>query len=192
MYNKKLWIMNDICKYLWQIFHYILIGSIWNEIHSGTYHFYFKQWQFQRVLSSFFITMLQSNEDLYVTYELKSRNTLERRKMKSWENICTKMKGKRGKDKKEGKKEKKGRKFRSENAFLHWRYFIFLKPPLGDLFVSRASSHVILSVIEEIKRTTKRFRRKRKRRKREQNMERYIFANFPIEATCVNEQNIPC
>lgn len=48
-------------------------------------------------------------------------------------------------------KEKKGRKFRSENAFLHWRYFIFLKPPLGDLFVSRASSHVILSVIRRSK-----------------------------------------
>lgn len=32
----------------------------------------------------------------------------------------------------------------------------------------------------------------KEKEKKKENMERYIFANFPIEATCVNEQNISC
>ena len=110
--------------------------------------------------------------------------------MKSWENICTKTKGKRGKDKKGEGKGEEGKKIQVRERFSALTIFHFSE--------TSARRFIRFSSIEP--RNTFRHRGDQKndetiskeKEKKEENMERYIFVNFPIGATCVNEQNIPC
>lgn len=110
--------MNDIFKYLWKTFRYILIGSIENEIRSDTYHhfFYFKHGNFNVCsLSPFFITTLQSNWrsvcNVWIEiaeYAWTKKNEVLRKHL--YENERKKGKGQKGGGKRRRREENSGQR----------------------------------------------------------------------------------